>query len=80
MDKELERYYTDRFEMFTSDGWKSLIEDLEQMKAATDHIGGVNNMESLFLKKGELSIISWVLGLQAMSENAYEELLIESNI
>ena len=29
MEKELKQYYEDRFTMFTTKGWKDLVEDIE---------------------------------------------------
>lgn len=79
MDKaELETYYSDRFEMFTSDGWKALIEDIEQMKATTDTVAGVNTEADLHFRKGELSMQNWMLGLQGMSEAVYAGLKEEA--
>ena len=32
MNKELQQYYEDRFTMFTTKGWKDLVEDLQRIK------------------------------------------------
>lgn len=74
MDKELRDYYENRFDMMGSQGWKDLIEDLEGMLAATNKLDGVDSADKLFFKKGEVSIIQWLLGLEDLSRKAFEEL------
>ena len=74
MTPELQKYYESRADMMQSDGWKDLITDLKQMREATDRLSIVKSNEDLWLRKGELSIIDWMLNLQDMSEKAYQQL------
>jgi len=74
MDKELEAYYMARFEMFSSKGWKDLMEDVDGMIDATDRIGGIKDEKDLQFKKGELSLMKWLKGLKEITNLAYEDL------
>ena len=74
MDKELEEYYTARFDMMASRGWKDLMEDIEGMIMSTDKLSTVHNTEMLFFKKGELSMMNWLKTLKDVSNEAYEGL------
>jgi len=74
MDRELQDYYEERFSMCSSKGWKQLIEDIDNMKKAVDTLQGVETIESLHFKKGELSIINWILSLEQSSREVYEQL------
>lgn len=74
MNKELERYYEERFSMMATQGWKDLVEDVEQMLAATNNLDNIDSADKMFFRKGEVSIMKWLLGLNEMSEKAYEEL------
>lgn len=74
MTPELERYYDARFSMMASQGWKDLIEDVENMLAATNTLDNVDCAEKLHFKRGEVSIMKWLLGLKEMSEKAYDDL------
>lgn len=71
MDKELEAYYEERFVMFSSKGWKDLIEDVEAMLVSTNSLSGVNTESELHFKKGEVSIMQWLLTLEDSSREAY---------
>lgn len=74
MNKELDKYYTERFGMMASQGWKDLIEDIDEMIKATSDISSIPDEKSLNFKKGELSILYWIKGLKEISEQAYEDL------
>lgn len=74
MTPELRDYYEARFSMFATQGWRQLIEDLKAMRDATDTISGIDDIRKLGVRQGELSIMDWLLNLQQISEQAYEEL------
>jgi hypothetical protein len=74
MDRELQDYYENRFSMFGSTGWKQLIEDLEAMQKSTDTLKSASTVDQLWFKKGELSIIEWLLSLEKTSKEVFEQL------
>lgn len=74
MDRELQDYYEERFSMCSSKGWKQLIEDIQSMKDSTDTLKGADTIESLFFKKGEVSIMDWILSLEDSSREVYDQL------
>ena len=80
MKPELEKYYSERLLMMGSQGWKDLMEDMEAMRKATDTLSSVTDEKSLDFRKGELSIINWMLNIRDMSIKAYEELQNEETI
>lgn len=80
MTPELEQYYRDRFDMFSSKGWKDLIEDINSMLVSTNTLDGIDTDSKLHFRKGEISILKWIIGIEQMSETAYKELQDESII
>ena len=74
LDPNLQKYYDERLLMMGSQGWKDLMEDMEAMRKATDTLSSVTDEKSLDFRKGELSIINWMLNIRDMSIKAYEEL------
>jgi len=74
MDKDLEDYYSARFDMFSSQGWKDLMEDVDGMIDATDKISGIKDEKDLHFKRGELSLMKWLKGLKEITNLAYEDL------
>lgn len=74
MNRELQDYYEERFSMCSSIGWKQLIEDIQLMKPEVESIKGATTLEQLHFKKGELSIINWLLNLESASREVYDQL------
>lgn len=77
MNKELENYYNARFDLFASQGWEDLAEDLQGMVENYSDISKINSIEDLYIRKGQLDILNWLLSLKEISEQAYEELNAE---
>jgi hypothetical protein len=75
MTPDLEKYYTDRFEMMSTQGWKDLVEDIDKIIVSLNNISVVSDEKDLQFKKGELSILTWLKNLKEISERAYEEIL-----
>ena len=74
MTPELQKYYEDRFSMMATQGWRDLLEDIDNMVNALNNISVVQDEKDLMYKKGEMSILTWLKTLKEVSERAYEEL------
>ena len=76
MNKKLEVFYENQFEMFLKQGWKDFIEDTTNL-INTMTIETVNNESELFFRKGQKDILNWVLQRQGLVSDSYEQLLNE---
>lgn len=74
MDENLRKYYDNRFSMMASDGWRDLMEDVGAMLEANNNLDGVDTEKSLHFRKGEISIMRWLLNLKEDSKRVYEQL------
>ena len=74
MTPELQKYYEDRFDLFSRPGWLDLMEDVEDMLAAMNNVSTIADEKSLQFRKGEISILTWLKTLKGVSERAYEDL------
>jgi hypothetical protein len=79
MDKELQQYYEDRFTMFTTKGWKDLVDDIKKIKA-TIKIEDIQDEKTLFARRGELRIMNWLINLKDVSEQAHQDLENEDTV
>ena len=80
MTPELQKYYEARFDMFASQGWQDLMDDVAKMREATDTVAGLSDLVKLGVRQGELSIMQWILSLQDVSEEAYRQLTVSDDI
>ena len=78
MDVILQKYYEDRLSMCSTDAWKELMVDVKKMLDATDTLSSVTESHSLDFRKGEVSMMRWMLNIAEVSEQAYEELKNEN--
>ena len=74
LDQSLQKYYEDRFDLFSQPGWQDLMEDANLMLQAMNNISTIADEKSLQFRKGEISIMTWLTTLKSVSERAYEEL------
>jgi hypothetical protein len=74
MTPELDKYYTNRFDMMSNEGWKDLTIDIDIMIESLNNLSVIPDEKTLMFKKGELSILTWLKTLKEVSERAYEEL------
>ena len=77
MTPELDRYYTKRLSMMGDEAWNDLMVDVREMLDATNRLNGVDSEKTLWFKKGEISIMNWLLSQKEITESAYEDLLSE---
>ncbi|MDX9757102.1 MAG: hypothetical protein RBT52_06330 [Sulfurimonas sp.] len=79
MNIELQKYYENRFQMFSETGWNDLLTDINQIKEVVENLRNCRSNDDLQYKKGQLDIIDWLITLQQVSEKAYTELLNEDD-
>jgi hypothetical protein len=79
MNDELVKYYENRFETMSTQGWIDLMDDVQKMIDSTDTLQGIDDINKLQFRKGELSIMNWLITLKQVSEQAYEGLKNEGN-
>lgn len=73
MNKDLQDYYENYFEMFATKGWKQLMEEVDESIDAFK-IDNINNEQELMIARGQLSQLRSLKGLQSVIEQAYEDL------
>jgi hypothetical protein len=78
VDKELQEFYDNAFEMMSTQGWKDLMEDIDRVKNSYDKISAVTETHSLDFRRGQLDILNWLYGLKGSYEKTFEQLKEES--
>jgi hypothetical protein len=74
VNPELQKYYEDRFDLFSRQGWADLMEDVDNMLIPLNNVSTIADEKSLQFRKGEISILIWLKTLKGVSEQAYEEI------
>jgi hypothetical protein len=77
MDKELQDFYENAFNMMSTEGWADLMEDIERVKNSYDKLSAVTETHPLDFRRGQLDILNWLYGLKGLYEKAYEEIQLQ---
>lgn len=75
IDNKLQSYYENRFSMMATEGWKELIEDVDNMFKSLNQVLPIQNETDLHLRRGQLDMLQWLLNLKDSSTQAYEQLM-----
>ena len=74
MDKEPEEYYSKYFDLFRTEGWKQLIEELKQNAMLINSVENTKDQEDLFIRKGQLKVLAYLLNFESNMETSFAEL------
>ena len=74
MDQETEQYYNRYFDLFRTVGWKQLIKDLSDNVLSINSVEATKDSNDLYLRKGQLNVLAYILNLEATMTTNYEEL------
>jgi hypothetical protein len=78
VDKELETYYNNFFDLFRNEGWKQLHTELVNNINVINNVNLTKDEQDLFFRKGQLAVIANLVNLEETINSAYKE-IIESN-
>jgi|TARA_R110000737_G_scaffold57776_2_gene83234 hypothetical protein len=73
-EQELEKFYRAYEEMFRTEGWKNLMEDLTQNALQINSIEACKDDKDLYFRKGQLSMVANLLNLKDQIETAQEQI------
>ena len=72
MTPETEKYFRDLNDMFRSEGWKILIEDMKASLAGVNSVEFAKDEQDLFFRKGQLAVMNNILNLETQVAAAQE--------
>jgi len=71
--KEDEQFLKDRSDMFETEGWLDLIEDLKNIEANVVNIDTMTSDQDLWEAKGQLNILRFLLTLENTTKITLEQ-------
>lgn len=73
MDKELQVYYENLLDLFTRDGWKQFIEDIQDNADILSDITTIPDEKQFWYRRGQLEAIQRILSYESTIKNSYED-------
>ena len=80
MNEADEAWYEAQFDLFSTQGYKELINKAKEIQATFNNISNVDSLETLWFKKGQLDNLNWIIGWQQAVEETYKELISENAV
>jgi hypothetical protein len=74
VDQETQQYYDNYFTLFSTDGWKQLIEELNQNALVINSVEATKDTNDLYMRKGQINVLAYILNLESTTNANYEEL------
>ena len=74
MPKTDVQFLEDRLSMMETEGWRDLVQDLENLENSVSNIDSMNSEQDLWFAKGQLYMINFLLSLYTATNLALEEL------
>ena len=74
MAKTDEKFLVDRLRMMETAGWLDLVQDIKNLEESTGNLDSINSEQDLWLIKGQLRLINFLLSLENSTNLALEEL------
>ena len=60
--------------VFTTDGWKLIVEDISKTYDAINKIDGIIDEKELYQRQGQISQLKWMMNLQDWYRSARDNL------
>ena len=68
------RFLEDRIDMMSSDGWVDLLDDMKSLQESIANVENIHSEKDLWLSKGQLRLVNFILSLENVTTLALEEL------
>lgn len=73
MDKEIITYYENLLDLFTRDGWKQFIEDIQDNADFLSDINTIKDEKDFWYRRGQLEAVQRILTYESTIKDSYED-------
>ena len=73
MTPETEKYFRDLNDLFRSEGWKILLEDMQTSVVGINSIEQTKDEQDLYFRKGQLAVMNNILNLETQVTFAQQQ-------
>jgi hypothetical protein len=69
-----EQFLKDRVELFATEGWLDLMEELKNIESSVRDVDTMKNEQDLWHAKGQLQLLGYVISLESATKIAMDNL------
>ena len=74
MDKELETYYNNYFDLFNTEGYKQLINELKNNVLVINNVDAIKDEADMYFRKGQIHVLASLINFETTIDNAHKEI------
>jgi len=67
------QFLKDRLELFETEGWLDLMEELKNIESSVRDVDTMKNEQDLWQAKGQLQLLGYVISLESATKIAVEQ-------
>jgi hypothetical protein len=71
--KNDEQFLKDRLDLFETEGWLDLMEELKNIESSVRDVDTMKNEQDLWHAKGQLQLLGYVISLESATKIAMEQ-------
>lgn len=75
MDKELQTYYENYWDLFSRPGWEQFIADLTASAEGAQHLVNTADAPDVFRAQGDLACLKRIINFKKLQEEGYAQIL-----
>jgi hypothetical protein len=79
MDKDLQDYYENLLDLFTTPGWKQFVEDISDNMEMLQDITTIQDEKQFWHRRGQLEAVSRIIQYESSIKNSYEDFEKDAN-
>ena len=68
-----EQFLKDRVELFETEGWSDLMEELKNIESSVRDVDTMKNEQDLWHAKGQLQLLGYVISLESATKITMEQ-------
>jgi ABC-type xylose transport system substrate-binding protein len=72
MDRETQEYYDNYFSLFSSAGWKQLMEEFSSNAFNINSVEATKDPDDMFFRKGQLNVLAHLINMESIVNTNYE--------
>jgi|TARA_B100000959_G_C14768529_1_gene536489 hypothetical protein len=70
MDIDTRRFFDERYALFETDGWRTLLnEEVKTLIEANESLYDITDIKTLYMRKGALQVLNWLANLEELTRN-----------
>lgn len=73
MDQDTQEYYDNYFSLFSTAGWKQLMEEFSSNAFNINSVEATKDPDDMFFRKGQLNVLAHLINMESIVNNNYDE-------